>query len=210
MPFGEISLSEAAAPRIAAIILAGGLSSRMGRNKLLIELDGEPLIRRAARMAQASRASPLIVVTGHDRDNIVRALSGVAASLVHNPDFGGGLSTSLRAGIDAVPASCTGALIILGDMPGISARLIDTMIAAFAPDEGRAICVAVHDRKRGNPVLWARRFFPYLRAITGDIGARHVIVDNDAAVCEVDAHDDGPLTDIDTPEALASFLARDT
>ena len=110
--------------------------------------------------------------------------------------------------LSAVPADCDGALVLLGDMPGISPALLDKLIAAFDPGEDRAICVATRHGKRGNPVLWARRFFPEILAIEGDVGARHLIGQYADMVVEVEAADDGPLTDIDTPEALAAYRAR--
>jgi molybdenum cofactor cytidylyltransferase len=82
------------------------------------------------------------------------------------------------------------------------------MIDAFDPAENREICVATSGGKRGNPVLWGRRFFADLLGIAGDVGAKHLIAENEEMVCEVEANDDGPLTDIDTPEALAAWLAR--
>jgi molybdenum cofactor cytidylyltransferase len=93
-------------------------------------------------------------------------------------------------------------------MPGISARLIDKMIAAFDPAEGRGICVASSGGKRGNPVLWAKRFLPEMATIEGDVGARHLLAQYEELVCEVEAGSDGPLVDIDTPEELAAFRAR--
>jgi molybdenum cofactor cytidylyltransferase len=99
-------------------------------------------------------------------------------------------------------------MILLGDMPDISPALIDTLIAAFDPGEGRAICIAARHGKRGNPVLWAKRFFPEMMAIEGDTGARHLIAQYEELVCEVEAADDGPLIDIDTPEILEAYRKR--
>ena len=108
--------------RIAALVLAAGRSTRMGGpNKLLAEIDGRPLVRIAAEQALASRASPVIVVTGHQRERVERALAGLPVTFVHNPDFAEGLSTSLKAGIAAVPAEADGAIVCLGDMPQVSA-----------------------------------------------------------------------------------------
>ena len=144
---------------------------------------------------------------GQDRESIRAALAGTDTTLVYNPDFREGMSTSLRAGIHAVSKS-NGTIILLGDMPGITACLIDRMIACFDPAEGRSICVATYKGERGHPVLFDRRFYPALQSISGDIGARQVVAANEKAVCEVEADDEAPLIDIDTPEDLARFLQR--
>jgi molybdenum cofactor cytidylyltransferase len=196
------------APNVAAIVLAAGLSSRMGANKLLAPLGGKPLLRHAVEAALASEASPVIVVTGNAAAETEAALTGLDVRFVQNRDFAQGLSTSLKAGIAAVPADCDGALVLLGDMPGVSPALVSRLIAAFSPEDGRAICVAAHGGKRGNPVLWARRFFADIEALSGDIGARHLIAANEELVCEVEAGDDAPLTDIDTPDALQAYRSR--
>jgi molybdenum cofactor cytidylyltransferase len=126
---------------------------------------------------------------------------------VHNPNFGKGLSTSLRTGVRAA-GQCDGAVILLADMPAISPSLIDRMISVFDPANGRAICAATFRGRRGNPVLFDRRFFPELETISGDVGARTIVVRNGGLVCEVEADDDGPLTDIDTPGDLERFIRR--
>ncbi len=194
--------------RIAAVVLAAGMSSRMGSNKLLADLDGKPLLRHAVEAAIASHANPVIVVTGKDADAVKVSLRGLNVAFVNNPDFAKGLSSSLRVGVNAVPQTSDGALIVLGDMPGVSHALLDKLIAAFDPIEDRAICVATRHGKQGNPVLWARRFFPEIAVIEGDVGARNLIGVYGELVCEVEATDDGPLTDIDTPQALEAYRAR--
>ena len=194
--------------RIAGLVLAAGRSTRMGGpNKLLEEINGKPLVRIVAEQALASRASPVIVVTGHQRERVERVLAGLPVTVVHNPDFADGLSTSLRAGIKAVPPDADGAIVTLGDMPQVSAKLIDRLIAAFDPERGALVVIPTIDGKRGNPVLWARRFFPDLLAVEGDIGARHLIAGYAEAVAEVAIEDAAALTDIDTPEALIAVRA---
>ena len=194
--------------RIAGLVLAAGRSTRMGGpNKLLEEINGRPLVRIVAEQALASRASPVIVVTGHQRERVERALAGLPVTVVHNPDFADGLSTSLKAGIKAVPPDADGAIVTLGDMPQVSAKLIDRLIAAFDPERGALVVIPTIDGKRGNPVLWARRFFSDLLAVEGDIGARHLIAGYAEAVAEVAIEDAAALTDIDTPEALIAVRA---
>jgi molybdenum cofactor cytidylyltransferase len=194
---------------IAAIVLAAGRSSRMGGpNKLLAEITGRPLVRIAVEEALGSRASPVIVVTGHQRERVEAALAGLPVKFVHNPDFAEGLGTSLKAGIMALPAQADGVIVCLGDMPHVDAALIDRLTAAFDPDKGALIVVPTIDGKRGNPVVWARRFFPDLTAVEGDVGARYLIGRYPEAVVEVPLTGNAALTDIDTPEALSAVKAE--
>jgi molybdenum cofactor cytidylyltransferase len=195
------------APRIAAVVLAAGLSSRMGSNKLLAEWRGKSLLRWTVESALASEARPVIVVTGHQPQEIEAALKGLDVRIVHNLHYASGLSASLKAGIRAVPANSDGAIVLLGDMPEIPSSLLDRMIAAFSPPDGRSICVAVHETRRGNPVLWSRRFFPEIESLNGDIGARELITAHEDVVCDIEA-DGAVLRDIDTPDAHAALRAR--
>jgi molybdenum cofactor cytidylyltransferase len=188
---------------VAAIILAAGRSTRMGGpNKLLAEFDGKKLVRIATEQALASKASGVIVVTGHQAELVEHALAGLNVKFVRNPDFAGGMASSVKAGIAAVPADADGAVICLGDMPLIDSGLIDRLIEAFAPDRGNLIAVPVADGRRGNPVLWSRRFFNELMALDGDIGARHLIARHAEAVADVPVEGNGAFLDIDTPQAL--------
>ena len=139
-----------------------------GTNKLLELIDGVPLIRRMVEAALASDAGPVVVVTGHEADDISQALEGLSVTAVHNPDYADGLSGSLRCGLAALPENVAGAVVCLGDMPAISAHHINALIEGFAPQAGRAIGVPVHKGKRGNPVLWARRFFPAMTEVLGE------------------------------------------
>ena len=165
-------------------------------------------MRIAAEEALASRAGPVIVVAGHQREAVENALAGLPVLLVHNPLFAQGLGTSLKAGIAAVPADADGAIICLGDMPRVDAGLINRLIGAFDPDRGALVVVPTFEGKRGNPVLWSRRFFPDLMAIEGDVGARHLIGRYGEAVVEVPVDGKAALVDIDTPEALLGVKAE--
>ncbi len=188
---------------VAAVVLAAGRSTRMGGpNKLLAELGGKPLVRIAVEQALASKASSVVVVTGHQADEVRRALDGLSVVFVHNPSFAAGLATSVKAGIAVVPDDADAAIICLGDMPLIDATLIDRLIEAFAPDRGALIAMPFNEGRRGNPVLWSRRFFAELMTLEGDVGARHLIERHTEAVAEVAVEGPGAFLDIDTPEAL--------
>jgi molybdenum cofactor cytidylyltransferase len=195
--------------RFAAVILAAGRSTRMGgSNKLLAEITGKPLARIAAEAALKSRARPVVVVTGHQGETVREALADLPLEFVENPDFAEGLSTSLRAGISALPADIDGAVVLLADMPQVDNVLIDKLISAHDPEKGALIAVPVLSGKRGNPVLWSRRFFSELTALEGDVGARHLIGKYGEAVVEVPVSGAAALTDIDTPDALKAVKAE--
>ncbi len=209
LPRGEAGPAPSAphAPRIAAIVMAAGRSSRMApANKLLTDVDGRLMVQRAVDAALASHARPVAVVTGHDGARVREALAGRAVEFLDNPDYAEGLSTSVRAGLSWLEGKTVdGAVFMLGDMPLVTASHIDRLIAAFNPVEGRAICVPAHRGKRGNPVLWGSRFFADMRALEGDQGARSLFREHAEQVCEVEMDDDGVLVDVDTPEALAAL-----
>ena len=195
-------LSEAAL-RIAAIVLAAGRSTRMGPfNKLLADVGGKPMVRHVAEAALASRAAPVLVVTGHMAPEVGAALEGIAVTLVSNPDYATGLASSFKAGIGALPGHCDGALILLGDMPRITAAHLDALIAALAPD---AIVVPVQGDRQGNPVLWSARYFPELLQLDGDAGAKRLLSTHAGKVREIDLGTDAIFADIDTPEALVKL-----
>jgi molybdenum cofactor cytidylyltransferase len=127
---------------------------------------------------------------------------------VHNPDYAEGLGTSLRAGIAAVAEGAEGAVVCLGDMPQVTGALIDKLLAAFEPERGALVVVPSIGGRRGNPVVWSRRFFHDLMQVQGDIGARHLIGSYAEAVVEVPVAGDAALTDVDTPESLSAVKAE--
>jgi molybdenum cofactor cytidylyltransferase len=174
-----------------------------GPNKLLARFGEKALVRRVAEAALASKAGAVIVVVGHRGTEIAAALDGLDVRVVENPDYADGLATSLRAGIGAVPADAAGALVLLADMPGVTAQVIDILVDAFAARARPAIIVPTVEGKRGNPVLWSRAFFPELMQVTGDTGARHIIARHEEAVERVEIGA-AAAVDVDTPEALAA------
>ena len=191
------------AANVSAVILAAGSSTRMGTvNKLLTRIDGRAMVRAVVDEMQGSSVRPVVVVTGHEADRVEEVLAGADARLVHNSEYRNGLSASIRAGLAAVPESTQAAVICLGDMPLIKSKHVDKLVAAFDPSEGREICVPVFEGKRGNPVLFARRFFAEIAAVRGDVGARHLIGEYEEFVCEVAMDDRAVLVDVDSPQAL--------
>ena len=175
------------------------------QNKLLTEVNGVPIVVRVATAAVDSIADPVIVVTGYEGEQVARAVQELNVTIVDNPRFEGGLSTSLIRGISALPDNAAGVLVCLGDMPDVKSAHVDCLIRAFKPQSGRSICVPIYRGQRGNPVLWSRRFFPQIRGLTGDRGARGLFTKFEQFVCEVPVDDDGVLLDVDSPHALAAL-----
>lgn len=190
-------------PRVAAVVLAAGRSSRMGSaNKLLAEVGGKPLVAHAVDAALASAAEPVLVVLGHQAGAVRAALAGRPVVFVDNPEHEEGMAASVRHGVAALPADAEGALVLLGDMPAVTADHLDRLVAAFASDRSRAVCVPSHQGRRGNPVLLGRALFAAVGRLSGDVGAREIIAANPDLVREVEMADAGVLLDVDTPAAL--------
>jgi molybdenum cofactor cytidylyltransferase len=184
---------------VAAIILAAGTSSRFGAaNKLLAEWRGQAMLRTVAEVALATELEPVIVVTGHEAEDVRAALAGLEVAFVHNPNHPQGQATSLQAGIRAVPPACEGAMILLGDMPRVSASDINQLLDVFAGPA--SIIVPVHEGQRGNPVIIGRQHFSSLLELEGDEGARSLLSGD--RVTRVEMETDAVLQDFDTPEAM--------
>lgn len=191
-------------PRIAALVLAAGQSRRMGvANKLLAEVDGKAMLARVLETVAGSQCVATLLVTGHEAEAIGALADRHGVAHVQNPEYEQGLSTSLRTGLAALGDDIDGVIVCLGDMPRLKPATLNSLIAAFNPVEGRAICVPTHEGKRGNPVLWGRRFFTAMRDLAGDVGAKHLIGEYAELVCEVPMEGSEIFLDIDTPEALA-------
>jgi molybdenum cofactor cytidylyltransferase len=202
----EIPPQPAQTLHVAAIVLAAGRGTRMGsENKLLADFKRKPIVRHTVEAALASKARPVIVVTGHQDDRVAGALKGLDVSLVHNPRFVEGLSTSLRAGLAALSPEIDAVAVVLGDMPEVSGSLIDRLATAIDPARGALIAVPTRNGKRGNPVAWSRRLFDDLTRLEGDVGARHLIGLYADAVIEVPVEDDSVFADLDKQRKAGTY-----
>jgi molybdenum cofactor cytidylyltransferase len=187
---------------IAAIILAAGRGSRFGPEpKLLAPLDGKPLVRHAVEAAIASRARPVILVTGHRAPEVEAAASGLELKVVRNPHYGEGLSTSLRAGFSALPCDAEGALVLLADMPLVRAEALDRLVEAWRVSGCPAALVPVARGRRSNPVLLSKALAPEIETLTGDIGAAPLLR-RLPDVVEWPMDDAALVVDVDTVESL--------
>ena len=182
---------------IAAVVLAAGLSRRMGQAKLLLPAGGRPIIRHAVDGVRAAGLDPVLVVTGPDSAPIEAALAGLDVRIVVNPAPEAGQAGSVRTGVAALPDAVDAVLIALGDQPSLAPDIIPALLAAHRTS-GRPIVAPRYQDGPGNPVLFDRAIFPELLALVGDRGARPVIT-RDPARVEWVALDVPMPPDVDTP-----------
>lgn len=191
--------------RFGAVVLAAGASTRMGAPKQLLELDGRPLVVRAAEAALASPAWPVVVVLGAHAESIRPALARLPVLIADNPAWAEGMAASIRAGIATLRQFSRGldaAVIALCDQPAFSAATIATLVAAQRAT-GRSIVAARYGGRHGAPALFLRAHFPALGALTGEEGARALLNDDPARVAAVDQPE--LALDLDTPADVAAF-----
>lgn len=184
---------------VSGILLAAGMATRLGSNKMLLELNGRKLIQHGVETALASRLEELIVVVGHEAERVRRALRGFAVTIVYNENYAQGQSTSLRAGLGAVSSRAKAALILLGDQPRVSAHLIDRLLATYEIT-GAPIVAPAYQGERGNPVLFDRSLFPELLAVSGDQGGREVVARHRERMVTVPLASPDLTLDVDTWE----------
>lgn len=194
-------------PRLGAVVLAAGFSSRMGENKLLADLDGRPLVTYAVDALLGAGIAPVVVVTASDA--VARALGDRPVVHARNPAPEQGMSRSLAVGLAALDPAVDGFYVMLGDVPFVRPADVIALGRAFDPD-GAPICAPVHERRRGHPVLWAARFREALARLDGDVGARSVLDAHAEQVVWVPVDNPGVHLDVDTPEALAQARRHGT
>jgi molybdenum cofactor cytidylyltransferase len=191
---------------IGAVVLAAGLSRRMGQAKLLMPVGGKALLRHAVETVLAGGVDSVWVVTGPGVEPIATALAGLDVQIVVNPAPEEGQAGSLRAGIAALPASVDAALIALGDQPSLDPAIIPALLAARRTSPKLIVAPRYRDGQ-GNPVLFKREIFPELLRLTGDQGARPIIQKEPARVEWVEL--DLPMPpDVDTPDDYEKIRAK--
>ncbi len=162
------------ADRVAGVVLAAGASTRFGRNKLLIEIDGETLLHRAVRRAGEAELDPVLVVVGHEAERAMAEIADLPCLAVRNPDFARGQNTSVRAGIAAVPADAAAAVIILADMPFVTAEMVAALVERFRAT-GAPLVISEYDGVHAPPTLYSRALFAELAAVEGERCGKHVV-----------------------------------
>lgn len=190
---------------ISGVILAAGRSSRLGRPKQLLDLNGEPLLRHTIRTALGAHLSEVILVLGHQASEIASSVGELGQRTVVNPDFADGQSTSLRAGLAALDPAAAAVIFLLGDQPQVTAAFIDALITRFQ-ETAAPIVMPTYSGIPANPVLFAAELFPELANVTGDEGARAIVKRHRADVLHVPVSDGPPPQDVDTDEDYQALL----
>jgi molybdenum cofactor cytidylyltransferase len=191
---------------VAGVILAAGAASRMGQAKLLLPWKGEALIRHAVHVALAAGLDPVVVVTGSGNVEMQAALAGQDVMVIHNSDWQAGQSTSVRAGINALPENIQAVIFLLGDQPYISPELLQALVRTFSQTHPIILAPFVGE-KRTNPVLFDRSIFDALCRLQGDAGARSIFAQYPPT--PMPWHDERLLFDVDTPEDYQRLLKSD-
>jgi molybdenum cofactor cytidylyltransferase len=184
------------ADRVAGIVLAAGMSSRLGTNKLLLWLDSEPLVRRAARLALEAGLSPVLVVLGHEAERVAATLDGLAVETIVNPAHRDGMHGSIQRGVAQVPGDCAAAVVVLADMPAVTVAMVEAMVARFRAGT-EPLVLSLYGEVQAPPTLYARALFPAL-AGAGAGGGRQVVLEHRGGAAEL-RWPEAALADVDRP-----------
>jgi molybdenum cofactor cytidylyltransferase len=184
---------------VAAVVLAAGSSSRMGENKLLFDLGGETVVRRAVSRAVAAGLDPVIAVLGYEAERVRRELDGLEPScrIAVNPDFERGINSSLKTGIAAVPATAVAAVVMLADMPFVTAEMLAELVTRYRASDAPLV-ISDYDGVNAPPMLYDRALFEELRVMEGEGCGRQVVRRHQASAVVVPLPV-AALTDLDVP-----------
>lgn len=193
---------------VSAVVLAAGLSTRMGRNKLLLNFKDKPLIARLVDTLLGSKIDEVIVVLGHEIEKVRAELQGKPVRLVHNPDYREGLSTSVRTGVDAVSPDADGIMICLADQPLLEPADVNQIVAAFADAKkvNKSIVVPFFEGERGNPVILDASLRVAILGIVGDVGCKGVIKRYPEKVYALEMENDHVVRDVDDVKAYERLV----
>lgn len=195
-------------PVVAAVILAAGGSTRFGEPKQLLSWHGRPLITHCADTAWIAGLSPVVVVTGAEANRIIPVLEDRDVRVMRNYRWQEGMSSSLSAGLAALPADVDAAIFIPVDQPLITAPFLQSLVAFWQTHGAGIVVPTLDDGQRGTPVLFARRYFPELATLTGDTGGRALFAKHADDLVAMPVSDPDILADVDTPEAYARLQEK--
>ena len=184
---------------ICAVVLAAGLSRRMGVQKLLLPFSGKTVIAHIVEQLLPSTVEQVYVVVGHQAERISDELSGRPISIVNNPNYTSGMLSSVRCGLQSLPEKCRAVMVVLGDQPSISTELIDQMLQSFATTE-KSILVPLYEGKRGHPILFSSLYRDEILTQYDDVGLRGLLRNHSEDIYELTVSNASVLCDMDYPE----------
>jgi molybdenum cofactor cytidylyltransferase len=199
--------SKPAGTRLTAILLAAGQSRRMGaRNKLLLDVGGQPMVRRVAETLLTSHVDALIAVLGHEHPAVAEALGGLPLRIVFNRDYASGQMSSVRAGIKAIGGDPAAIIVALADQPALEPADIDFLIDAFLALPEPKILIPVHGGQRGNPIVLPGAERQTLLDGGFNFGCRNLIERHPETVAKIEVFNPHYVKDIDTPAAYDTWM----
>jgi molybdenum cofactor cytidylyltransferase len=184
---------------ICAVVLAAGLSSRMGVQKLLLPFGGKTVISHIVDQILASTIDEVHIVVGHQAERISNELSGRAVSIVNNPNYESGMLSSVRCGLKSLPEQCRAVMVILGDQPSVTTELINKMLQSYAATE-KSILVPLYESKRGHPVLFSLKYRDEIITQYDNVGLRGLLHNHPEEVFELTVSTASVICDMDYPE----------
>jgi molybdenum cofactor cytidylyltransferase len=196
----------AAVPDVAGVVLAAGSSTRMGHNKLLLRLEGESLVRRSVARALEAGLDPVLVVTGFEAQAVAAELAGLPCRAVYNPDHLGGIGGSMRLGIAHAPATARAAVVLLADMPFVSAAMIRALVQRHATD-GAALVASRYGEVVAPPTLYGASLFAEFQSLPADGCGRQLIRRHWDEACFLSWPAEA-LADVDRPEDFERLTGR--
>ncbi len=196
---------------VSAVILAAGRSSRFeDGHKLLVEIDGVPIVRRVCLALAASDIEDIVLVVPEAGGPVAIGAGPGRWRIVENREARDGLSTSLRIGLENIASDADGVLVALADMPGVTTALVTALVAAFSADQTAIVFPVANDGRRGHPIIWPKSLFAVLKTVTGDAGGKTILAAYEALWKPLSWEGIGPFADIDTRADVAAFLQRDS
>jgi molybdenum cofactor cytidylyltransferase len=191
---------------VAAVVLAAGMSRRMGTPKQLLRTGGETILERTLKNVRASKVSEIVLVLGHAADDVQKTIATQGLKVVINPEYQQGMGSSLRSGLVAVDAAAKAAIIVLADQPWVRAEMLNHLIECHQERKPQII-IPTHKGFRGNPVLLDRSVFAEVQALDGDVGCRAIFGDHTEGIFKLPVDDPGILLDIDSRSDFETLVA---